>query len=140
MAATGTVELTLLGGFEVRRCGATRALPTVGQRVLALLALNSGPLSRRVVAGLLWPEATENSAGANLRTALWRIRDCDGDLVDCQGTQLGLRPTVTVDVRNAVAEAKSLVRPGPISALPDAVILDGDLLPGWYDDWVLLER
>ncbi len=139
-AVTGTVELTLLGGFEVRNCGSARALPTVGQRVLALLALNPGPLSRRVVAGLLWPEASENSAGANLRTALWRIRDCDGELVDCHGTHLGLRDSVSVDVRAAVTEARTLVRPGPVAALPEAVTLDGDLLPGWYDDWVLLER
>jgi DNA-binding SARP family transcriptional activator len=57
---------------------------------------------------------------------------------------LGLAEGVTVDVRHAQALARRLLDP---AVLPDrselgavaVAALSADLLPDWYDDWVLIE-
>jgi DNA-binding SARP family transcriptional activator len=57
---------------------------------------------------------------------------------------LGLAESVMVDIRHAQAVARRLldpaVTPEQSDLSPAAVVaLSGDLLPGWYDDWVLAE-
>ena len=56
---------------------------------------------------------------------------------------LELRSSVGVDVRRARSLAATLgepvVRHGDQQEL-EALLLGGELLPDWYDDWVLLER
>jgi Bacterial transcriptional activator domain len=64
-------RLSLLGGFELRCAGTEVAVARGGQRLLALLALQGRPLERLWVAGTLWLDATEERAGASLRSALW---------------------------------------------------------------------
>ena len=51
---------------------------------------------------------------------------------------------VTVDIRHAQTLARRLLDPAVIPKQSDlssaaVVALSGDLLPGWYDDWVLAE-
>jgi DNA-binding SARP family transcriptional activator len=58
------------------------------------------------------------------------------------GGSLSLAADVQVDVRELVYWARCVLDPRASVdsvALPDAGI-EGDLLPGWCDDWVLLER
>ncbi|WP_349745311.1 AfsR/SARP family transcriptional regulator [Roseateles cavernae] len=68
--------MTLLGGFEL--CDADgSALPLPYDKVralLALLALQSGPLTRETLAELLWPDSELAQARANLRRALFDLR------------------------------------------------------------------
>jgi DNA-binding SARP family transcriptional activator len=49
---------------------------------------------------------------------------------------------VQVDVRDFIVAARQLLgrSPGGVSTLPAQLVSWGELLPGWYEDWVLLER
>jgi len=53
-----------------------------------------------------------------------------------------LAPSVVVDHRRAVAHARRLLDPDVVGvgADFDECLLAGDLLPGWDDDWVVVER
>ncbi len=56
------------------------------------------------------------------------------------GRTLGLSRDVWVDV-NALLTSALLVRQGEDSQQDQSVLLvSSELLPGWYDEWVLLER
>jgi DNA-binding SARP family transcriptional activator len=58
--------------------------------------------------------------------------------------ELGLAEGVTVDIGHAQRLARRLLDPAVTPEQSDLspaaiVILSGDLLPGWYEDWVLVE-
>ena len=58
------------------------------------------------------------------------------------GGTLSLARSVRVDVRELTEWAQRMLDPrseADAATVPD-VGLRGELLPGWYDDWVLLER
>jgi DNA-binding SARP family transcriptional activator len=140
--ASATIALHLLGGFELRAAARSRQVPPSSQRVLAYLALNERPQLRTQVAGTLWPETNEVRAHASLRTALWRLRRVSPSVIQTPGDRLGLSTSVSVDVREvmrlahrakgtSVAEDEKMIR---------TLLRMGDLLPGWFDDWVLADR
>jgi DNA-binding SARP family transcriptional activator len=116
--------------------------PLSVQRLLALLALNERPLQRLYVAGKLWLDTPEERAFANLRSTLWRANRTGHHLVTVVNSQLSLAGDIRVDVREARSEALRLVEGA--SDLPrgslESVVLGGELLPDWYEDWVLIER
>ena len=98
-------------------------------------------LHRLFVAGSLWIEASEERANANLRSALWRLRRPGHPLIDVTVTHVGLAANVVVDIRQAEARARRfLSQPDGWKADPYELLLSGDLLPDWYEDWVLVER
>ncbi|MGY1607861.1 AfsR/SARP family transcriptional regulator [Geodermatophilus sp. SYSU D00700] len=138
------LRVTLLDGFTVRAGGLPAAgdLPPAAQRLVALLCLTGGP-ARADVSGRLWPGAAEERARARLRSVLWRLRRCAPGLVlDTAPGTLRLAAGVRVDVRELQAWAGQVGDPRVAArrlALPRPALL-GDLLPGWYDDWVLRER
>ena len=113
-----------------------------GQRLLALLALQARPLERLWVAGTLWLDATEERAGASLRSALWRLPQPDGAaVVEATTTHLRLARDLTVDVQELVARAEDLEsRAVHQDRSLNLSALSRDLLPDWYEDWVVLER
>ncbi|SNS26587.1 DNA-binding transcriptional activator of the SARP family [Geodermatophilus saharensis] len=141
-----SASVTLLDGFGLdlpwrRPRPGGDELPRAVQRLVAHLCL-SRRQTRAVTAGHLWPDLPEDHAHGCLRSALWRLRKAAPDLVEVSGDALRLATGVRVDVRDLDAWARRAVTPSTASgdvALPDAALL-GDLLPGWYDDWVLLER
>jgi DNA-binding SARP family transcriptional activator len=145
-AAGPAARITLIGGFTLRsgswRPGPGGAeLPPGVQRLVVRLCLSGRP-ARTAVAGDLWPEVPEEQAHASLRSALWRLRKTVPGLVETVGGTLALSPEVRVDVQELQDWAERVTDPrsGPEEvAVPDAG-LHGELLPGWYDDWVLLER
>ena len=140
MSATGdSLQLGLLRGFEVRRGESLVQLPLSAQRVVAFLALHDRPLQRLYVAGSLWLDATESKANASLRTALWRLGRPDCALVDASPTHLALATAVRVDLRDAREAAESVID-GRTVDVDETLYAAGDLLPDWYDDWVLIER
>ena len=135
-------RLGLLKGFHLM-CGPhPAALPMSAQRVVAFLALKKSRLRRTYVAGTLWMDTTEKKAGANLRSALWRLRRGGFPVVEAGAENLGLCPNVSVDLNEIIPIAHRLVDRSN-GDLPDSIDLDafaGDLLPDWYDDWVVVER
>ncbi len=140
-------QVTLLDGFGVRN-GRARGEPVPGelprtvQRLVAHVCLAGRP-ARAAVAGRLWPEVPEAKAEASLRSALWRLRGADIDLLVVDKVSLRLRDDVAVDVELAGEWASRVVSgtspPEEPTVLP-AWLEALELLPGWYDDWVIMER
>ena len=143
-AAVEPARLVLMDGFTLRSGGAVRRLSASAQRLVALVALRRGAISRQRAAFTLWPDATEARAYGSLRTALFRLRRvCPGGSVLESRSELELSATVGVDVRRAYVLAARLESAGTLNRDTKELerLLDGgDLLPDWYDEWVLVER
>jgi DNA-binding SARP family transcriptional activator len=135
-------RLYLLGGFALHADGVEVDLPTSAQRLLAFLALRDRPLMRAAVAGVLWNETTDERSCASLRSSLWRLRRSGFDLIEAGRNDLRLSPHVEVDVHRMTDITHDLLNERAVSARIDIDEgeLAGDLLPDWYDDWVLIER
>jgi len=111
------------------------------QRVVAFIALCRQPRQRAYIAGCLWLDTPDERAQANLRSALWRLRRGGYPLIKATASQLQLDPAVEVDLHEAEVLAERTLEDAGGSALDvDLSAFDGDLLPDWYDEWVLLER
>jgi DNA-binding SARP family transcriptional activator len=135
------LRLRLLDAFELVCDGNCTHVPTSAQRVVAFVALKRHPVSRPFAAGSLWPASSEPRAGASLRSALWRLRCCEREIVEASGAQLRLGSAVHVDLHEAAERARRVIAGADeeIDAV-DPSALDGELLPDWYEDWVLVER
>ena len=132
----------LLDGFQLWRAGQVVPVPMTVQRVLAFLALHDRMLPRSEVAGALWLDASEERATASLRSALWRLRRPGDALVEASPNHLQLAAGVRVDYREAVGQARALLdeASGEVVLEHSAGWLSQELLPGWWEDWVLAER
>ena len=142
---SSSLQLRLMGGFELRCAGNAVPLPLSAQRVLAFLALHDSPLMRAYLGEVLWPESHRRRAGANLRSAIWRTRQTGHDLFEASSNQLMLAPAIAVDIRERRALARRLldrsVECSPSDLGLEAVAaLSVELLPDWFDEWLLLER
>jgi DNA-binding SARP family transcriptional activator len=133
-------RLSLLGGLELSKDDAIQELPASVQRLLAFVTLN-GRSGRASLAGALWPEASEEHAHGSLRSALWRLRKSQPGLL-LDGNSVALDACVSVDVHELCATAELMLAGAAprAGAVVPGNLLDGELLPGWYDDWVLFER
>ena len=142
MSDEAVARVGLLQGFELFSEGELVTLPLSAQRVVAFLALHDRPVHRLYVAGTLWLNSTETKANACLRTALWRLRSPECHVVEATPTHLELAKNVEVDVRVTKAAAEQAIghaiAPGDDAA--SVLYRAGELLPEWYEDWVLVER
>ncbi len=137
------LEVRLLGTFELRLDGDPVEIPSrPAQTLTAYLFLNPGVQHRRErLAGLLWPDSDESNARSNLRHTLWRIRKVIGE-EHIESDKI----TVSLPSSDAywmdVAAIESLAEDeAPLEALMEGLTdYQGDLLPGFYDEWVILER
>lgn len=132
-----------MDGFELTCDGERLAVSRSSQRLIAYLALRNRPLLRVHIAGTLWLDSSEERSCANLRSALWRLRGHTQTVVEADATHAWLSGEVQVDVREVVGLARGVVEQhdgGCNAAAVESSLLAGDLLPDWYDDWVLLER
>jgi DNA-binding SARP family transcriptional activator len=136
------LRLALLKGFELYSGNKVVGLPLSAQRLVAFLALRDRSLLRFHVATMLWPDSTEERSVSNLRTALWRIRYEGCSVVQATASHLRLAATVSVDYREITARARHLLDPSTecdVDDLDESCFVE-DLLPDWYDDWVVIER
>lgn len=139
--ASDGVRLRLLNSLELVCDGTRIELPLSAQRLLAFVALKRHPVQRLYAAGSLWPDASERRAGASLRSALWRLCRARREILAADGQQLRLAPRVRVDLHEAEETARTILeRGGGCDLGLHARDLRSDLLPDWYDDWVLMER
>jgi DNA-binding SARP family transcriptional activator len=136
------VRVELLRGFGLRHDGEPVELPLASQRVVAFLALQQRPVQRVFVAGTLFLDSAEERANARLRTALWRMRRPGCPVVSATSTHLSLTAGTSVDVRESRDRARHIVAGSSPPTDSDVYDLSasGELLPDWYDDWVLLQR
>lgn len=137
-----TVRLRMLDGFWVVDGQQTLSIPLSARRVVAFVALR-GRSSRAEVAGTLWPEVSDSKAQACLRTALWRLRQLSVQPLVTGDETLRVDESVDVDVNTLITAIRRVINDGECGAdqglLPTLAAM-GELLPGWYDDWVLLGR
>src|SRR5687768_2311461 len=140
------LEVKLLGRFEVSRAGKTIAITSrPAQSLFSYLILNAGTSHRREkLAGMLWPDSLEETARDNLRHALWRVRkslETGGSARFLHADDLGIKFETSEEYWLDANELEKLTDSASadelISVLAD---YQGELLPGFYDEWVLLQR
>jgi len=138
--------LSLMRGFELRSGDSVVQVAFSAQRLIAFVALQDRAVRRPHASGMLWTDASEQRANSSLRSALWRTPSPEGrPVIEASSTHLWLNPAVEVDFRKIVSRAVSVLdREGILQSSGN---LHGqlrqfgdDLLPGWYEDWVLVER
>lgn len=138
-------RVSLLDGFRLVPASAGPAgrddVPRCVQRLVAYVCLTGRP-ARSAVAGQLWGDVPEEQAHGSMRSALWRLHRVAPGTLDTAGGALTVARGVRVDVRDLCAWAARVRDP---RADPDELglptpELQGDLLPGWDDDWVVVER
>ena len=140
------LEVNLLGQFEVLRDGRRVTIPTRNaQSLLAYLVLNEGKAHRREkLAGLLWPDSSEENARSNLRHELWRLRkalDSEGEsyfVADDLTIAFSPQGEYSLDVHKL--EGVTLESSTAESLIKALSAYRGELLPGFYDEWVFVER
>src|SRR5262245_8486559 len=135
----GSVRVELLGGFRLVLNGEPRRLPLSVQRVVAFVALARRPIQRVYVAGSLWTDSSPEQANASLRTALWRLGQLGVQVIDPAGNHLAVAHGVEVDAQKVAGLAQTAIASGSPRALDD-LCAAGELLPDWYDEWLVLER
>ena len=147
------LQIQLLNGFQIKADG--EALDGFHQprlqALLAYLLLNRGtPQSRRQIAFHFWPDSAEKQARTNLRGLLLSLRrTLPDDETYLDQTSESVRwiedAPYSLDVatfESAVAEAQDVdQRSAKQAALQQAIdAYTGELLPGFYDEWILVER
>lgn len=136
-------RLVLLNGFGLVHRDVPVTVPFGVQRLLAFLALHPFPLRRSHVASSLWPDSPEPRAATSLRSALWRVRALELDVVVATNQRLALDPQVEVDAHQLTATVRRL-RGGRERWRPcdlDPRAMAGELLPDWVvDEWTAVER
>lgn len=137
------LEVHLLGNFEAKLDGEPIEIPSrPAQSLLAYLILNAHKSYRREkLAGLLWPDSDETSARSNLRHALWRLRRSVGrEFFLADKVALGFNPQSDYRLDADILQS-SVVETASVEALIQIVsVYEGKLLPGFYDEWVMLEQ
>src|SRR5689334_8219770 len=144
-------ELTLFGGFEIRRAGG-ECIELPGHReraLLAVLAVRSGARqSRDKLAGLLWGDRGDEQARDSLKHSVSRLRQGLVSItpmpVVADRQSVGLDPgAFAIDV----AEFERAVKADTPEAVERAAALyRGDLLEGFtirdagFEDWLAVER
>jgi DNA-binding SARP family transcriptional activator len=149
-------RIELLGGLRVRRGDrVVERFRTYKTGALLAYATYHAPrlYSREALLGLFWPEMEPEAARHNLRQTLSTLRHelaaleaSEEDLVVADRVHLWLQPGVfTTDVADLQA-ALQAAQYAPTSAerimaLSRAVALyQGELLPGYFEDWADAER
>jgi DNA-binding SARP family transcriptional activator len=139
------IDIGVLGGFSVTIDGRpVTGLPVGSQRLLVFLALHDRTVSRAAIAAAIWPDVSAARAGVSLRSSLARLEGLGREAVVAASSNLSLTDIVTVDYINARALAHRLldsdtpIFDGDLAAAAIAT-LSRELLPDWFDEWILTE-
>src|SRR5262245_11711459 len=149
---SGSLFISLLGGFRVAAPQAENVLLLDRKKtraLLAVLALDLGRMvSRAKLTALLWPEQSEDIARHGLRQCLLDLRHALArgtvEAIRAEGDVIGLEPSkIVVDV----ARFERFAGQGTAAALKEAIgLYHGDLLEGFtvdegpFEAWVQVER
>jgi len=135
-------RLKLIAGFSLSLQEGEQLIPFRMQRVIAFVALLGRP-SRLSVAGQLWSNVGDERALGNLRAVLHRLQTSCPEVICGAGGALWLNEFISIDVREVTSWALQLLSDGAGNEEdlhPPSDAYSGELLPGWYEDWVLLEQ
>ena len=150
----GALEIRLLGGFQLRRDG--EPLPPIptrhGRSIMAYLVLNRDRAhTRDLLIGTFWPDTAESRGRRRLSQALWQIRSTVGD-EDCiitNGDAVRFNPDVdfwldvddfewTIEQAAPGGRERGRSETDLLAAAVD--LYRGDLLAGFYDDWLFADQ
>lgn len=157
------LQVWLLGQFQVRVDGKLANIPSrAAQSLLAYLILTAGtPHRREKLAGLLWPEMSDDSARNNLRHELWRVRKAitapqfgaaqsnpeavEREYILAEDLSIAFNSDANfwldvAQLQKPVADPSTPPGTSPEALISSLSLYRGELLPGFYDDWVGLER
>jgi WD40 repeat protein/class 3 adenylate cyclase len=140
------LQIRLLGQFNLQLDRKRITIPSrIGQSLFAYLVMTTGTRHRREkLAGTFWPDTTEESARRNLRQELWRIRKALSAGQSGAGNYLlADEYTIAFDRNSGYwLDVAQLERPdADLESLTSNLSLyQGEFLPGFYEDWVVLER
>lgn len=101
------------------------------RRLLAYLALRGMPVTRSRAASELWPDASEEIGRANLRRSLWHLPP---GWTETSGDEIHL--DAKCDLPDAHGVAACAVA-GNAMNFDEIELLSNDILPGWYDEWLM---
>jgi DNA-binding SARP family transcriptional activator len=143
-----SLKIYLLGQFNLAAGEQQLGLNSrPAQSLFAYLVLSAGMTHRReLLAGLLWPESNEGNARSYLRQALWRIRKTlDDGAVNpehyLQITDMSVTFNAASDYWLDVDQVLESSETATVDALLEtADLYRGELLPGFYDEWISSER
>lgn len=137
--ASPGMSLHILGGPYVSVNGARIEIPEGGKRLVVYVALNGGRVVRANAAQTLWGNVEAARASGNLRSAVWRLRSSNMNIIVADGDHLAIRDDVAIDVDSLLDWAEKISSNAPIRGgiIVHGPMLDAlHLLPGWYEDWV----
>jgi DNA-binding SARP family transcriptional activator len=137
------LEVSLFGKLKVKQNGTLVELASrPAQLLLAYLVLNPDtPHRRDRLAGLLWPDSDEINARNNLRQALWRLRQAIGeDYVLADRTSVRWNPDAAYRSDVAILQKGGIEDHSADALIRSVSVYDDILLPGFYEDWVVLEQ
>src|SRR6266545_2800252 len=140
------LEVRLLGTFEVKHQKKPISISSrPAQSLFAYLILSAGTSHRREkLAGMLWPDSLEETARDNLRHALWRIRKVLPSKPKAEyllADDLTIAFNASAEYWLDAAELEKLSEGATADELMTVLsAYNGELLPGFYDEWTVLER
>lgn len=140
------LEVHLFGRYEVKQNKQVISIVSrPAQSLFAYLILNAGTSYRREkLAGLLWPDSLEETARDNLRHTLWRVRKAlsstqKAEFLHTDDLSIAFNPSAKYWLD--VTELKRLNENASIQELVAGLSgYQGELLPGFYEEWVGFER
>lgn len=136
----GYFKLDLIRSWRLRRDAVDICVANRQQRLIAALALR-GPVLRSYLAGILWPDHPNAKALESLRVSMHLISRQAPGLIVSEGASLSLTARIDVDLHRIKAQMRTLSE-GCMNMTVSmfAELRDAELLPGWYEDWVLFEQ
>ena len=140
------LQVRVIGTFDIQCDGTPITLSSrAAQSLFAYLVLTAGTAHRREkLAGMFWPDAPEVKARAYIRNELWRIRKAlaiqsKEEYLHVDDISVCFNPSAEywMDFK----ELANLNESASIDELMAALShCQSELLPGFYDEWLLLER
>ena len=120
------------GGFVLARSTATLGISCTASPLI-------GPRLRRGIA--VGRHLRAPRAHANLRATIWRARIPGAELVRGSATHIAIGSGVDIDYHAAIGRARALLEGRDKAGTPQETNQFAlDLLPGWGEEWVQLER
>jgi DNA-binding SARP family transcriptional activator len=140
------LEVRFIGKFEICCDGEPVVVSSrIAQSLFAYLILTGGTQHRREkLAGMFWPDTTEEKARAYLRHELWRIRKALSnkskiDYLITDDINISFKASaecwLDVTILKGLSESAS-----PEELMKGLSLFHEELLPGFYDDWITQER
>jgi DNA-binding SARP family transcriptional activator len=133
-------QVFLLGGLRLLQHGKPVAPPPYrSQSLLAAILMHIGPVQRERLAARFFPDLPESTSRARLSDRLWLIKKSLKRFpIESSPTEITVDPQcVWVDI---IAFREAARQSGPAGWAQAVSLYTGELLPGHYDDWLLVER